>query len=226
MPRPPPLVAAPALLVGEMFDMESDTSNIQFVMSDIDTGGLDPLLSALSEQLAARNTRVHLVVIGGSALLAMGLTDRPTQDVDVVAFVRNGELVMAEPMPDAVQEAALRVAADFGLKETWLNPGPTSLLEIGGLPEGFAERLTTVDYGTALSVSYASRFDQVQLKLYAFADRREPRDEADLRGLAPTPDELRAGAAWARTHNAPGPFDEELARALAAFGVEDVGRDD
>ena len=86
-------------------------------------------------------------------------------------------------------------------------------------------RLTTTSYGEALKVSFASRFDQVQLKLYALADRSEARDEQDLRRLAPTREELLAGAAWARSHNAPGPFDDQLAVALAKFGVEDVGRE-
>jgi hypothetical protein len=184
------------------------------------------MFDALGEQLAARDSRTHLVVIGGSGLLAMGLGDRPTQDVDVVALVQDGELVAARPLPEVLRDAALRVANDFALKPDWLNPGPTSLLELGGLPDGFVERVTTADYGPALRVSYASRFDQVHLKLYAFASRQEPRDEADLRRLQPTPDELRAGARWARTHKAPGPFDDELAQALSSLGVEDVGCDD
>jgi hypothetical protein len=193
-------------------------------MSGMTTDALQPILGALAEQLDARGLEFHLVVVGGSGLLAMGLGDRPTQDVDVVAFLRDGELVSARPFPPELDESARRVAADFGLKEDWLNPGPTALLEIGGLPAGFIERLTSVRYGPALNVSFASRFDQIQLKVYALADREEARDEADLRGLEPTAAELRAGAAWARTHNAPGPFDDQIAAALAKFGVEDVGR--
>lgn len=134
-------------------------------------------------------------------------------------------LVSARPFPPELDESARRVAADFGLNEGWLNPGPTALLEIGGLPAGFVERLTTVRYGPSLNVSFASRVDQIQLKLYALADRHEARDEADLRRLEPTAAELRVGAAWARTHNAPGPFDDQLAMALAKFGVEDVARE-
>jgi hypothetical protein len=110
------------------------------------------------------------------------------------------------------------------LNANWLNPGPTALLEIGGLPSGFVDRLTTIGYGDALLVSFASRFDQVQLKLYALAGRNEARDEQDLRRLEPIREELLAGALWARTHNAPGAFDAQLSAALAKFGVEDVGR--
>ena len=94
-----------------------------------------------------------------------------------------------------------------------------------GLPTGFAERLTGRDYGSALRVSFASRIDQISFKLYAAASRREPRDFADLQQLEPTPAELRDAARWARTHNMPGPFDDDLAEALADLGVEDEGRD-
>jgi hypothetical protein len=199
-------------------------SNMVREMSDVTTDGLVTILQALEEQLRARGIVVHLVVIGGSGLLAMGLGDRPTEDVDVVAFLQEDRLVPAQAFPPELDEAARRVAADFGLKPAWLNPGPTRLLEIGGLPSGFVERLTTRAYGEALRISFASRFDQVQLKLYALADRQEPRDELDLRRLEPTEEELRAGAAWARTHNAPGPFDDALTATLAKFGVQDVGR--
>jgi hypothetical protein len=194
-------------------------------MSDMTNDALGPIFDALEEQSGARGLSVHLVVISGSGLLAMGLGDRPTQDVDVVAFLKDGKLVSAHPFPPDLDEAARRVAADFGLKLDWLNPGPTGLLEIAGLPAGFVERLTTVPYGEALKVSFASRFDQVQLKLYALADRNEARDEQDLRRLEPTREELLAGAEWARTHNAPGPFDDQLTAALAKFGVQDVGRE-
>ena len=151
-------------------------SNIRHGMSNISPDGLNPVLAALGEQLRARNTDIHLVVIGGSGLLAMGLSDRATQDVDVVAFVQEGRLVSAAPFPEVLEEAARRVSDDFGLKPAWLNHGPTSLLDFG-LPGGFEERMTTVEYGPGLRVSFASRLDQIHLKLYAFATRREPRDQ-------------------------------------------------
>ncbi|HWT94345.1 MAG TPA: DUF6036 family nucleotidyltransferase [Solirubrobacteraceae bacterium] len=185
---------------------------------------LEAALNALGEQLALVGASAHLVVIGGSGLLAIGAVTRSTQDVDVVALAHHGRLVSAEPLPMPVVEAAALVARDLDLDPTWLNPGPTSLLDLG-LPDGFADRLGSRDYGRALRVSFASRLDQIHLKLYAAADRRAPRDFADLRQLAPTADELRAGARWARTHNMPGPFDDALADALAKFGVQDDGRD-
>jgi len=192
-------------------------------MGEIGSSQLEVILAAMNDQLANAGARVHLVVIGGSGLIAIDAVSRATRDVDVVALEEDGELVSAEPLPQAVRDAAAIVARDFRLEPNWLNAGPTGLL-LHGLPEGFVDRLISRDFGGALRVSFASRIDQVFLKLYAAADRREPRDFADLRRLEPTDEELRAGARWARTHNMPGPFDDAMAQALADLGVEDEGR--
>lgn len=193
-------------------------------MSDIDTEQLEAALGALGEQLAADDDDAHLIVIGGSGLLAIDAISRSTQDVDVVALEEHGQLVSATPLPPAITAAATLVARDLGLEPNWLNSGPTGLLDLG-LPEGFSGRLTARGYGPALRVSFAARIDQIFLKLYAATDRQEPRDFADLQQLAPTTEELRAAARWTRTHNMPGPFDDALARTLADLGVEDDGRD-
>jgi hypothetical protein len=149
---------------------------------------------------------------------------RTTRDVDVVALEEDGVLVSAEPLPAVIHEAAATVARDLGPEPNWLNAGPTSLL-IHGLPHGFVERLISRKYGAALRVSFASRVDQIFFKLYAAADRREPKDFADLRALQPTAAELRDAARWARTYTMPGPFDDAIARALEDFGVQDDGRE-
>ena len=56
---------------------------------DINAESLDPILSALGEQLHELGGRYELVVVGGSALLALGLVKRSTTDVDILAFVQN-----------------------------------------------------------------------------------------------------------------------------------------
>lgn len=193
-------------------------------MSDIGPYRLDEALSALGDLLELAGEPHHLVVIGGSGLLAIEAVSRTTRDVDVIALEKDGSLISAEPLPDAIVDAAAVVARDLGLEGNWLNAGPTSLLD-DGLPTGFAERLAGRSYGSALRVSFASRIDQIFFKLYAAADRRYPRDFADLRQLGATADELREAARWARSHNMPGPFDDEIAQALGDLGVEDEGRD-
>lgn len=183
------------------------------------------LLSALNDELASRGERVHLVVIGGSALLATGFVERPTRDVDVVAIRDGGVLTTAEPLPTAVTEAAAAVATNFALAPDWINGRPTALLSIAsGLPAGFADRVVRRTIGDALVVDFAGRVDLIHLKLYALADRGEPRDYTDLVALNPSASELQVAAAWARTHNMPGPFDDQLAVTLARLGVDDDGR--
>jgi hypothetical protein len=183
------------------------------------------LFSALGEQLAARDEQLDLVVIGGSGLLALGITIRPTRDVDVVA-IRSGQALVKppEPLPPALIAARDHVARDFGLPEDWLNAEPSALLDLG-LPDGFVDRLESRAFGPALTVHFASRYDQIHLKLYAMVDQGAGKHEADLRALAPSRDELVAAARWTRTHDPSEPFREQLIAALAYLGVADAGLD-
>jgi hypothetical protein len=181
----------------------------------------DDLLSALADQLGSAGATYDLVVVGGSALLALGLISRPTQDVDVVALTGARGLLSADPLPDALIQARDRVARDFALPLTWLNSGPTALLDFG-LPDGFEGRVSIRDYGPSLRVRFASRFDQVHLKLYALVDQGPGKHEADLRALDPTPKELLAAALWSRTHDPSAGHRELLAAALAHLGVHDA----
>jgi hypothetical protein len=137
--------------------------------------------------------RQEIVVIGGSALTALGLVRRATRDVDLVAIAENGELRSANPLPDALRAARDRVARDFGLDANWLNGGPTDLLK-WGLPDGFMGRIVTRRYSEALTVHFASRLDQIHFKLFAMVDQAGGRHEADLRALHPNSGELIAAA--------------------------------
>jgi hypothetical protein len=191
-------------------------------MSDITSDSAEQILSALGEQLAARGERYELVVIGGSGLLALGLVERTTKDVDIVALRSGDELGSADPLPAGLRAARDLVARDFSLPTDWLNPGPTQLLDLG-LPDGFIDRLERRDYGDALVVYLASRYDQIHFKLYAAVDEGGPgKHEADLRALAPTEAELIAAARWSRSHDPSPGFAKDLRGALEFLGVEDV----
>lgn len=185
-------------------------------------GDTDTLLGALGEQIAARGERYALAVVGGSALLALALVSRATRDVDVVAIVHDGELVSAEPFPPGLQDAAALVARDFGLPVQWLNPGPASLMELG-LPEGFFERAERRDYGDALIVLFASRTDQIYLKLYATVDQGAGKHLNDLRALDPSERELLDAAAWSRSQDPSAGYLSLLEAALEHLGAKDDG---
>jgi Nucleotidyltransferase of unknown function (DUF6036) len=181
----------------------------------------DRLLSALGEQLATRGHRFELVVIGGSGLLALGLIERSTRDVDVLALRAGDKLGSAKPLPAALEAARDRVARDFSLPVEWLNPGPTDLLEFG-LPEEFLKRLERRDYGAGLTVYFASRYDQIHFKLYALVDQGPGKHEADLRALSPTEEELLAAARWSTSHDPSEGHAQLLRDVLAHLGVDDV----
>lgn len=182
---------------------------------------IDVLLGALADQLQALGSHVEIVVIGGSALTALGLVRRATRDVDLLAIAENGELRVAEPLPQALLAARANVAADFGLAEDWLNPGPTDLLK-WGLPEAFMSRVVTRYYGTALVVHFASRFDQIHFKLFAMVDQGGGRHETDLRALNPIQVELTAAARWSLTQDPSPGYRSVLVDALRALGVVDA----
>jgi len=175
------------------------------------------LLEALGEQLLSLDEQYELVVVGGSALIALDLIARPTQDVDVVAL-HTGVLETATPLPAPLLVARDQVARDFRLPDDWLNDGPAALLDFG-LPAGFMSRAVRREYGPALTIWYASRLDQIHLKLYATVDEGPGRHEADLRALAPTPEELLVAAEWSRTHDPSPDYRTILLQVLDAFGV-------
>jgi len=185
----------------------------------LDSARLEAALTLLGETLAHRRQGVELVVLGGSGLRLLGVVQRATHDVDVVALLEDGGLATAEPLPSNLREAARDVARVLDLAPDWLNAGPTSLLDLG-LPEGFLERCEVRRFST-LVVHAASRLDQIHFKLYAAADHG-PRSKhvSDLRALAPSRAELLAAARWCRAHDPSEGFRDSLRNALALFGVE------
>jgi len=179
------------------------------------------LLDALGEQLDSADTAYELVVVGGSALLALGLITRPTKDVDVVALRSDLGLQPAKPLPEPLMVARDRVARDFQIPADWLNDGPASLLTFG-LPDGFLSRARRADHGPALTVWYASRLDQIHFKLYATVDQGPGKHEADLRALDASPDELLTAARWTMTHDPSPGYRDVLVQALVSLGVPDA----
>jgi hypothetical protein len=191
-------------------------------MSDIATkSDVSRLLAALGDQLTVAGEHYELVVIGGSSLLSLGMIERATRDVDVVAPRSGDSLSSAKPLPEPLVQARDRVARDFSLPPDWLNAGPAELLDFG-LPYGFLSRLERRDYGKGLTVYLASRYDQIHFKLYALVDQGPGKHEEDLRALGPTAEELVEAARWSRTHDPSAGYLQILTQALAHLGVDDA----
>jgi hypothetical protein len=170
--------------------------------------GTERVLQAVGEILEAEGQSVAIVVVGGSALSLLGVVERVTRDVDVIAFGHPPDApapelqAPPEQLPQALARAAALVAADFGLDEDWINTGP-ALQWKQGLPPGLEGRVRWRRYAN-LNVGVADRRDLVFLKLYAAADATGPASVhyQDLIALRPTDKELQSARAWTLTQDA------------------------
>lgn len=187
----------------------------------LDAPTLDTVLHALGDLLSVEGEAVRLIVVGGAALSLLGLVERTTDDVDVIARAESEASPTAplppEPLPEALTRAAATVARDFGLPPDWLNTEIAAQWRTG-LPPGLADDLTWRRYG-GLRLGLVGRRTLVTLKLFAAVDRG-PRSVhfQDLLALRPTAEELGAAAAWVRTQDAHPDFaslvDQVVERAL------------
>ena len=185
----------------------------------MDQSALDGAMSLLGNLMVARKRdSIHLVVCGGSALIALNLVARTTKDVDVLATITDGRLNCARPLPDWLRDDANAVRTELSLPDNWLNDGPAdeNLFRLG-LPAGVAGRLVQREFGPALKVSFISRYDQIYFKLYAAADQGG-RHFTDLKKLSPTADELLAAARWTFTQDVSAGFRLIVGEVLQALG--------
>jgi hypothetical protein len=178
-------------------------------------------LIAVGELLAADGVEVGVVVVGGTALNLLGIVERTTTDVDVLAVLRGGShpsaesLLPPDPLPAPLARAIARVARDFQLPADWMNT-MVGLQWQTGLPPGLVDRLHWRQYG-GLRVGLANRVDLIFLKLYAAADSGGPTSVhvQDLLALQPAAPELEAAAAWVREQDPTPAFAGILAEVVA-----------
>lgn len=172
----------------------------------LDGDDIPNVLQAVGELLAADDQRIGIVVIGGAALNLLGVVDRATRDVDVVAVTEApghlGNIARPpRPLPAALSAAIAQVALDFDLPENWMNSGPSGQWDVGFLP-GFAERIAWTTYG-GLDVGLADRLDLICFKLDAAADQptSNSRHFRDLVALNPSDDEIKVASKWVHEKN-------------------------
>jgi hypothetical protein len=194
-----------------------------------DQKDVETILSALGEQLEEIASKpLELLVCGGSALNVLGLVQRATKDVDVLAYVnRNTEgevsFISADPLNENLITASKKVARDFNLTENWLNAGPASATDLG-LPDGILKRVKTRQYGQKLTIHFMGRYDQIHFKLYAAVDQGAGKHFDDLLALNPTPDELEQAARWSMTHDVSEGYRQVLKGLLNHMGYSDVAQ--
>ncbi|MEP6495763.1 MAG: hypothetical protein ABJF01_23970 [bacterium] len=117
-------------------------------------GAIDDALNRVGQLLAARRSPQAIVILGGAALNLLGIVERATTDVDILAMADAPEPEHAgeaeahprhiqrppEPLPSALTDAARIVARDLDLPDDWLNSGP-ALQWRAGLPLGLESRI-------------------------------------------------------------------------------------
>jgi hypothetical protein len=166
---------------------------------------LPEALAAIGALLAAEDEQAMIVVVGGASLSLLGLVERTTQDVDVIARASSATaldaLIPPDPLPPALVRAIARVARDFSLPEDWLNTTVARQWS-QGLPPWLAEDLEWRSYN-GLRVGLAGRRTLIALKLFATVDQ-SPRSvhAQDLVTLAPTDAELEDAAQWVALQDA------------------------
>ena len=188
---------------------------------------VETILSALGEQLGQiAKESFELLVCGGSALNILGLVQRATEDIDVLAYVKRDDkgkiqLIKADPLNPELITAAQKVARDFNLPDNWFNPGPASAVDFG-LPEGIMERVETRKFGRNLTIHFLGRYDQIHFKLYASVDQGAGKHFDDLLALKPTSEEIEHAARWSVTHDVSEGFKGSLKILLNHMGFNDV----
>lgn len=70
---------------------------------EVDSKSLEGALIILGQLLADRGQHYEAVAIGGGSLLLLKLIERTTKDLDLVALLRNGQLISANPLPLALE---------------------------------------------------------------------------------------------------------------------------
>jgi hypothetical protein len=134
------------------------------------------------EFLSRAGLTFESVIIGGAALLVLGVIDRATRDVDCL-----------DPhISSIIKDASIEFAQLEGLDQDWLNNGPESLKE--DLPCDWKERIEIIYKGKSLTLFTLGRIDLLRSKLYAYCDRQQ--DLQDCLALAPTRNELLLIKPW------------------------------
>lgn len=189
---------------------------------------VEQALAALGEWLEQEGGEpLGVVILGGTALILLGIVERGTSDVDLLALAdpidrgHGGSPTIRppEPLPRRLRDGVRRIARDFQLSENWMNVGLAAQWKTG-LPEGLAERLEWRQFG-ALHVGLVSRYDLIFFKLYAAAD--SPGTESvhfqDLVTLDPSDQELAEAEQWVRSQDPSPAFQSLLDQALEAVNA-------
>ena len=149
---------------------------------------INKAIPEFDEFLASRGLFFEGTIIGGAALLVLGITERFTKDVDC----------LTPQIPEEIKKASeefSEMKEELKIEKNWFNNGPSSL--VNQLPQGWDKRLELIYDGKSLKLTTLGRPDLLKTKLFAFCDRTEP-DLSDLQKLKPSIEELSESISWVK----------------------------
>ena len=132
--------------------------------------------------LSKKGLKFESIIIGGAALLTMGIINRATRDVDC----------LDPKIDEEVKAASIEFAHQEEIDENWLNNGPEDLKS--DLPADWKERVIEIYKGESITLWTLGRIDLLRTKLYAYCDRQQDLQDCIL--LAPTEEELKEITPW------------------------------
>lgn len=146
---------------------------------------VESIVKSFDEFLAKNSLKFESIVIGGAALIIMGVIQRETVDIDCL------DPKIPEEILNAAQEFR-KSNPNLSLSESWINNGPDSLVK--DLPKGWRHRIVPLYNGNAITFYTLGRLDLLMTKLFAFCDRDI--DLNDCLRLKPTVHELEQCFSW------------------------------
>lgn len=167
---------------------------------------IEEALEAVGDLLRAQGETASVVIVGGAAMNLLGIVDRTTSDVDVIARAFHDQdgllhLSPAEPFPESLRAAIRTVARDFDLPDDWMN-AEVGAQWVQGLPPWIQNDIEWRRYG-GLDVGLVGRRTLVALKLFASVDSGPASVHVqDLLALTPTDDELEESRSWVTMQDA------------------------
>lgn len=166
-------------------------------------------IEAFDAHLESCGLSFEAVVVGGSALALIGVTNRQTRDFDILAPI----------LPAQVAEAARAFATaqrvlGVDLADDWFNNGPVQLGEV--LPAGWSDRIQPAFAGRAVVLHALGRADLLKSKLFALCDRGT--DLADCIALMPSREELQEASGWLVLQDAHPKWPDHVAASLLDLG--------
>jgi hypothetical protein len=167
------------------------------------------MMKAFDRHLAECGLEFSGVVVGGTALVLLGIVARATNDCDVL-YPKIPEEIAAAARAFAARMTADRVV----LREDWLNNGPSSLAR--DLPDGWELRLQPLYGGQALTLRTLGRRDLLCTKLFALCDRQM--DLLDCLAMAPLAGELEAVLPWLVAQDAHPGWPDHVRATVADLG--------